>query len=128
MTDATKDPKGKVNTVTLGDVVIATFMESRILDETTILSIMDEMAKITQEAYKLKLLIDFCNVEYLSSAVLGKIVAMHKKITADKGQFKLCGIKPAILQVFSITRLDKVLEIYPDQAKALNAFKAKKFF
>ncbi|MBI3271610.1 MAG: STAS domain-containing protein [Planctomycetes bacterium] len=122
------DPKGKVNTVTVGDIVIATFMESRILDETTILHIMNELGSIAAEPYKLKLLVDFANVEYLSSAVLGKIVALHKKITAEKGQFKLCGIKPAILQVFQITKLDKLLEIHPDQAKALNAFKTKKFF
>ncbi|MBI5366580.1 MAG: STAS domain-containing protein [Planctomycetes bacterium] len=122
------DAKGKVNTVVFSDVTVATFMESRILDEATVLGIMNELGTIAQEAYKLKLLLDFANVEYMSSAVLGKLIALHKKITSEKGQLKLCGIKPAIMQVFQITRLDKLMEIYPDQLKALNAFKSKKFF
>jgi len=117
-----------LNTEKYKDVVIAYFMESSILNERNIQLLADELFEIVDRNLKCKLLLNFDTVEYLSSAVLGKLVALHKKIKTEKGQLKLCHIKPNILEVFKVTRLDKVLSIHDTQEKAMAAFSTGRFF
>ena len=54
-------------------------------------------------------------MQYLSSAALGKPINLKKKVGAVKGKLKLCCIHPDLLEVFKITRLDQVFEIYPEE-------------
>jgi anti-sigma B factor antagonist len=68
------------------------------------------------------MLLDFTNVEYLSSAALGKLITLHKRVREKKGQLRFCAIKPKIYDVFRITKLDKIFEIYENQEKALADF------
>lgn len=119
------EAKSRLVVQSVGDVTAVYFADSRILDETSIKAVSEELIKLADSSFKLKLMIDFTNVEYLSSAVLGKLVAIHKKVMEGKGTMKMCGIRPAILQVFKITKLDKLFDIHADQTAALNSFKAK---
>ncbi|MBI2921777.1 MAG: STAS domain-containing protein [Planctomycetes bacterium] len=119
--------KGRLVTQSVGEVTAVFFQDARILDETTVKAIADELMALVDSTYKIKLLLDFSNVEYLSSAVLGKLVATYKKVQEGKGQMKLCAIKPAIKEVFKITKLDKMFDIHDTQAAALNSFQTKKF-
>lgn len=117
----------KLNTQSDGDVTVVFFRDSAILDEANVEELGRELFDISDKGVKLKLLINFEKVEYLSSAVLGKLVALHKKMTKDKATLKLCCLKANIAEVFKITKLDKLFEIFPDQLKAINSFKASKF-
>lgn len=110
------------------DVVVAYFQESSILDDRNIQALADELFDIVDRHTKIDLLLNFEAVEYLSSAVLGKLIALHKKVATEKGRLKLCAIKANILEVFKVTRLDKVLEIHPTQEAAMAAFSKKGFF
>jgi anti-anti-sigma factor len=47
---------------------------------------------------------------------------LHKQCKQDKIKLKLCNISPNILEVFQITGLTKLLEIYPDGVRAIEAF------
>jgi anti-sigma B factor antagonist len=123
-----QDPKkSKLVIQSVGDITTVTLTDARILDENTVKTIAEELTRLVKETFKMKLLIDFSNVEYLSSAVLGKLVATYKLVQEGKGTMKLCSIKPAIRQVFSITKLDKMFEIHDDQGGAIKAFTTKKF-
>ena len=57
------------------------------------------------------LVLDFSDVQHLSSATLGKLINLKKKVAAVRGKLLLRGIQPDLLEVFQITRLDQVLEI-----------------
>ena len=69
-----------------------------------------------------KILLNFMNVEFLSSAALGKLITLDKKLKAAKGQLKLSSIRPEIYEVFAITRLNKLFDIHDDEADALATF------
>jgi len=58
------------------------------------------------------LLLDFAAVEYLSSAVLMELLRANRAVRENQGRLCLWGLTPAIVEVFSITNLDKVLTIY----------------
>lgn len=106
-----------------GEVVMVSITQARILDEASIRAIGTEFDKLTLEAASgRKLLLNFKGVEFMSSAMLGQIMRLSKKCKADNIKLKLCGICPQILEAFTITRLDKVLDIAPDEEAALAAF------
>lgn len=105
-----------------GDVTIAKFIDKKILDETNIQIIGNQLFGLVEEDGRQKIVLDFSNVEYLSSAALGKLITMEKKVKAAKGKLRLCSIRPDIYEVFAITKLNKLFKIYEDQEKALDGF------
>lgn len=104
------------------DVVCVFFQQTAILDEVHIRAIGDELTGVVAAGAGGKYLLNFEGVDYLSSAMLGKLIALHKKTKSEHSRLSFCCIKPQIFDVFKVTKLDKVFDIYPDQAKALEAF------
>jgi len=102
-----------------GDITIVTFVDKRILDESNIQDIGEQLFELVEKRYKVKMLLNFENVEYLSSAALGKLITLNKKVKAEKGKLKLCNIRPQIYDVFKITKLNKLFEIYDSEDRAL---------
>ncbi|GIX03173.1 MAG: hypothetical protein KatS3mg113_0179 [Planctomycetaceae bacterium] len=112
----------KLDIEQIGDVTVARFVDKKILDESNIQQIGNQMFALVEEDGRKRIILDFSNVEYLSSAALGKLITMDKKVKAAKGKLRLCGIRPEIYEVFEITRLNKVFDIKPDQDAALEGF------
>lgn len=112
----------RIDVEDVGDVTVVKFVDKRILDEQNIQLIGEQLFGLVDDDGKRKVLLDFENVEYLSSAALGKLITMNKKVRGVSGQLRLCNIRPEIYEVFEITRLNKVFPIYDDQETALEAF------
>ncbi len=106
----------------IGDVTIATFIDKKILDESNIQVIGNQLFGLVDQDARQKIILDFTNVEYLSSAALGKLITMDKKVKGARGKLRLCSIRPEIYEVFAITKLNKLFNIYEDQEKALEGF------
>src|SRR5208282_2768397 len=92
----------------IGDVTVVNFVDRKILDEQNIQIIGEQLFSLVDNEGCKKLLLNFGNVEYLSSAALGKLI--------------LCNIDPQIHEVFEITKLDKFFKIMKDEQTALQAF------
>lgn len=106
----------------VGDVTVARFIDKKILDETNIADIGNQLFGLIDEDGRKKIVLDFTVVEYLSSAALGKLITMNKKVKAVSGTLKLSNIRPEILEVFTITRLDKMFDIVSTTEDALEGF------
>jgi anti-sigma B factor antagonist len=105
------------------DVVVASFSESRLVDQALIQQIeKDFQALVAQAASGRKLLVDFSRVEFISSMMIGLIVRLQGQCKRAAVRLKLCAVSPTILEAFRITGLRKVLEIYADESKAIEAF------
>ncbi|MBM3993544.1 MAG: STAS domain-containing protein [Planctomycetes bacterium] len=102
-----------------GDVTVVNFLDKRILDEPTIQAIAEQLFSLVDQDGQRKLLLNFTNVEYMSSAALGKLINLHKKLTALQGKLAMCNVIPQIFEVFAITKLDKIFKIFPDVAGAM---------
>ena len=100
-------------------VTVARFVDKKILDETNIQMIGNQLFGLVDDDGRRKIVLDFSNVEYLSSAALGKLITMNKKVADAGGQLRLCSIRPDIYEVFAITRLNKVFDIRDTQEAAL---------
>jgi anti-anti-sigma factor len=113
----------QLNIADKDDVVMVTFTNFKILDESVIRNIGAEFDKLTTEAAaERKLLLNFDRVTFMSSAMIGQIMKLYKKAKADGIALKLCCIDPTIMEVFKITRLDKLLDIRKTEADAIAAF------
>lgn len=106
----------------VNDVTIARFTDKKILDESNIQIIGNQLFNLVDEDHRQKIVLDFTNVEYLSSAALGKLITMDKKVKAAGGKLRLCSIRPDIKEVFKITRLDKLFQIVDNRDKAIEGF------
>jgi anti-sigma B factor antagonist len=107
----------------LGDVTVVKFDEKKILDEQNIANIGEKLMDLVEKEGARKVVLNFENVDYLSSAALGKLINLHKRLVLQlKGQLVLCAIKEQIFEVFQITRLDKFFKIVKDEQDALKLF------
>ena len=105
-----------------GDVTIAKFVDKKILDEGNIQIIGNQLFSLVEDDGRSKIVLDFSNVEYLSSAALGKLITMDKKVRGAKGQLRLCTVRPEIYEVFAITKLNKLFKMFENRDKALEGF------
>lgn len=115
-------PTRRLDLEEIGDVTIARFVDKKILDENNIQIIGEQMFGLVDEDGRRKIILDFTNVEYLSSAALGKLTAMSKKVKAVGGKLRLCSIRPDIYEVFQLTRLNTMLDIKNDIEAAMAGF------
>jgi len=106
----------------IGDITVASLKERKILAEEQIQVIGEQLLSLANESGRMQLLLNFHNVEYMSSAVLGMLVTLNKKIKAAGGKLVLCNIDPQIREVFEITKLDKLFVIRSEEQEALQAF------
>ena len=107
----------------VGDVTVVKFDEKKILDEQNIANIGEKLMDLVEKDGARKVLLNFENVDYLSSAALGKLINLHKRLVLQlKGQLILCSIRDQIIEVFQITRLDKFFKIAKDESVALGQF------
>ena len=104
------------------DVTIVSFNDKKILDEASIQELGAELFGLVEQQSMGDILLNFTNVEFLSSAALGKLITLDRKVKASKGRMKMCNIRPEIFEVFQITKLNKVFDIRKDETEAMTAF------
>ena len=106
----------------VGDVAVVQFVDKKILDEQNIQMIGDDLFRLVDELGRRKLLLNFSNVEFMSSAALGKLIRLHQRLQQVGGKLILCTISKNILEIFEITKLDKFFKIMKEEQAALQAF------
>jgi anti-sigma B factor antagonist len=96
-----------------GNATVVRFIDEKILEEKDIKALQESIMPIIESACgRINLILDFGNVRFLSSAVLGLLIRISKRIYECEGQLKLCSINPKIYEIFKITRLTKTFDIY----------------
>ena len=69
-----------------------------------------------------KVVMDFTDLKYLDSTGLGIVVFCSGKLNESGGELHVAGANPTILNLFKITRVDKVLRIADTVEKAVASF------
>ena len=62
-----------------------------------------------------RLLLNFQNITYLSSAALSELLRINDTAKAEKAAVQLCGLSKEIHKVFEITKLADVFHIDPNE-------------
>jgi anti-sigma B factor antagonist len=106
------------------NIVLAKVTKERLLEPQVIAALADDLnAEIQRASQRLSLVLDLSDVGYLSSAMIGKLVAVNKGVRALKGRMAIAGLKPALLQMFKVTGLDKLFEFSPEAEQVILAYR-----
>jgi len=78
----------------------------------------DAALKLVSEGVRL-LVVDLSGIEYMDSAGLGVLVAIHKRLREQGGSLAVAGPQPRVGRLFEITGLSQVFAVREDAAAAL---------
>lgn len=110
----------QIATRKVGQIHVVTFNPRRVMDPIVIEEIGAELESLINENQGSTFLLDLDNVEFLSSAVLNRLIVLDKNVKSGQGILAFCGLRPAVSEVFAITKLDLLFKIYGSCDEALD--------
>ncbi|HEX42241.1 MAG TPA: anti-sigma factor antagonist [Phycisphaerales bacterium] len=117
--NAMSELKPRIRVEYTKNATIITFTDEKILEERDVRALQEAVMHVVEQSGPINLILDFYNVRFLSSAVLGLLLRVSKRVYEAGGQLRLCNINPKIYEIFKITRLTRVFDIYRDALSAL---------
>lgn len=111
-------PKRLLEVQIIDNVAHVSITQGRILDDQIIQQFGEQLNSLVDVSGHERILLNFAKVEYLSSAALGKLVVLRKKIEAVKGKLALSNIDPTIFEAFKITGFDRIFKIFDEEQEA----------
>lgn len=72
-----------------------------------------------------KILMNFSEMNYLSSAGLRVMLYAHKKLKASQGELVFCCIKAPVMEIIQLAGFETILKIFNKEYEALKALKTK---
>ncbi len=94
-----------------GDAAICTFKDKRLTEETNIQLLGEDFVRLINEFGQKAILLDFANVELLSSAALGKLITFNRNVQNSGGKLVLFHVSDTILGFFELTKLNRLFTI-----------------
>lgn len=82
-------------------------------DEVTTVGLTDNLSELAHEQGRPSMYLDLGDVEYLSSATMGRLIVLDKKLRDAGGRLHLCNLNPPVYQLFRTARLNCLLDIRP---------------
>lgn len=107
----------------LDGVTNVEFVESNILDESSIRQIGDELLQVVDRKGLPKIVLNFDNVSALSSSALGMLITLNTKVGEKNGRLALACLKGPIRDVFRITKLDKAFSMHDTVGGAVSSLR-----
>lgn len=86
---------------------------------------LDQAIKKLAEGGNRHLLIDLAEVQHLNSTALGVLISAHSNYVRRGGQMKLCSVDKRIENIFVITKLSLVFDVYGGEEQAIASFADK---
>lgn len=88
----------------------------------------DELAQsinALSEGGNKNLIINLGETQHLNSTALGVLISAHTNYVKRGGQMKLCAVDKRIENIFVITKLSLVFDVYPTEEQAIASFAEK---
>lgn len=104
----------------VGDVVILD-LPGRILIGEGDKAVREAASRLSDSGAR-KVLLNFADVSYIDSTIVGEIVRMLTTVRRKGGQLKLLKLPPRISSLLSTTRLLTVFETYDSEDQAVRSF------
>jgi anti-sigma B factor antagonist len=109
--------------VEVDGVTVIRFLDQIIADG-NIEQLRRELFNLVETGNREKILVNFSQVDFISSAVLAMLITLLKRLRACDGSLRLSNIRPEILEMFAYTHLDRLFDITDNEADALAGFQA----
>jgi len=105
-------------------IKILRFNDQLLFDERTVREVSEQIAiSLPSDGTPIRLVLDFSEVNLISSSMLSKLILIQRRIDATRGKLRLCELSPILQQVFRTSNLDRLFAIDRDQRTSLEALK-----
>ena len=102
-----------------GNIAVAT--PAGRLDHSAAAGFEQALLPLAQDLQVGGLIVDFANVEYISSVGLRVLMIAAKEMRARKARIAAVALQPIVAEIFAISRFDSVFEMFPSLRDALAA-------
>ncbi len=121
---ATTDNDSMISLRNEGAVVVAAFNSGSFHEEKQILATLERLGGVIDSRENVKMVLDLAKVESLSSAGLGRLVALLKKAVRGGGTLCLASLRDEIRELFDVMRLTQIFKLFPTTEDAVTALQS----
>lgn len=99
------------------------FLDRQLYDDRAVREVVAQLDQAVASAGSpIRLILDFSGVAMVSSALIGRMVLLQRRVDASNGMMRLCDLSKAVRDVLRTTNLDRVLKIDRDRRESRDAF------
>src|SRR3989304_1151453 len=80
-------------------------------------ALLKEASKETINRETRKVLLNLDQVDFINSSGLGALVSILKEVRSNHGMLKLTNLAPYVREIFDITQLSNIFEMYQDEKR-----------
>ncbi len=117
----TEQPQGsaQIHSRREAGCLVVEVLTARVTEGPVIDSIQQQLSNLLGEDAGQRVVLDLSRVEIMSSAMLSVLVQAYRQLAESSGRLVLSGLKPPVLKVFEITRLNQLFRLEVDVPAAL---------
>jgi|CXWL01.1.fsa_nt_gi anti-anti-sigma regulatory factor len=105
------------------EVLVVELIDPKLFDTITVTQLQDELLRLVDAERPRKAIVDFGRVVHCSTAVINGLLRAKRRIIANGGELKLCGMTVGIRDAYKMLNLDgTVFQIHDTLADAALAF------
>jgi anti-sigma B factor antagonist len=114
----------RLTVATQDDVTVVGFAERAMLDLSTVDAVADDLLALAEPGRQTRLVVDFTNVNFLSSIALSMLLKLRRRADVYGGEVVLAQVRSEVMRLFRITRLDKLFLTFDSVEEAVAHFRA----
>jgi anti-sigma B factor antagonist len=114
----------ETSSVSAGDLTIQKVQIAGYLDSSTFPRLQEHLNGLIAGG-QYHYLLDFSDLDYISSAGLGVLIGMLREVREKGGDLKIMRMSEKIQRIFNLLGFSKLLKVYPDEETALASFQGE---
>jgi len=107
-----------VNRIKGSKAYLVRFSCSQLSDQYVITKIRNHISEMIEKSRTAQFVLDFSNITFMSSAGIGALTALSRDAKNKGGYLRLAALNRDMMQIIKVTKLDKLLAIYPTVSAA----------
>ena len=116
---------GHLNVQVYENLILAQILKDRVLEPAVISAISAELTALLGRHPRPSVVLDLSRVAYISSAMVGKLIAFYKGVMGLKGRLAIAGVRPELMPLFKITQIDRLIPFHVDAQTAILEYRRK---
>jgi anti-sigma B factor antagonist len=104
-----------------GGVAVVRFTTKVIREDEVIRAVFDNLVRLVDEGGVRRMIINFGGLEAFASFAIGRLIALHDRLSKAGGELILCNLSPLVAEIVDIMSLRKRFKIRNTEQDALQA-------
>jgi anti-anti-sigma factor len=117
---AAQQPAGFLEVEHVGGVTVVRLLTAR-MNSDNVEEIGAELLALAGDPANRRMVLNLARVEFLFSTALGKLVALEKKLQAQRGTLRLCELRPLVREALENAGLTLILKLFDTEQEAVAA-------